>query len=890
MHRSTALSRSVLCLWALAVPALAQRIAPAPAPPAGPIPIPAPPDDIAMPEPYLPRTLAIRCESGDASAPLEGWISTRGHAFHRIPKLAASVVVEEDDTNLAITFSAEAYAVGPAGTRLFVRALVDRVVAEPSDVVFTQDGFQGARSFTFTAVVDAGIHTVEMEWMVDDLGSQCAGTLRAASLELRTGKDDGTQTGTLTLETPSSGPQESTRFDTFGAIPGMEVPFFAPEKCSVVVTFSAEAAVSNDGESFLLRATVDGDPMQPANVVFARTERYHCRTMIFGETILAPGWHDLAIEWAVANPGETAYVGDRSVVISCYPKNVAFGQYFVSPPSGPMLTNDQTSFVSLPGLQQAVKMPANAELSVKVAGEFYGLGTVDVLLRLEVGGVILAQDTVAFFRGGNEVGVKSFAFDVKHQFAGLQDGELRQVKLCWAAGGTGTAFVGDRAMAIVVEPGDVPDLAEPAPFGGPDPLIEPAVGTRKVLTIFWDPHRAGQPAFDKATIVDSLFGPENSMADYFRVVSAGRFALENAGTLGYYDALMPADHYWVHPECNDAGNDGFRSGHQEKWYEALQLADPDFDYSVHDRDGDGVIRYDELGILMVIPQADNDGTAQVSLSPFCNGQPVVFDGVQIEGLVEWYVTDPYASVDPESQLVDYYAYSTAAHELAHLILRLPDMYVNRNPDGQYADDDTHTEPGRFSLMANNAYATPHPDPMHRMALGWAAPTWVAESGWYELEDVRATGELLVLPRRNGGDGREYFVLEHRRTPNLDGLYDDGVGGNGLVLWHVIADPLAHANPPGCMAANEWLDKANNFARRGVRVLRPDIAYIGTMESVWNLEDAYNLDGYGLVCPGQGTPHNALLWSDWTPSRYQIGGFSSQYDLVQTFYVLVPNLP
>ena len=101
---------------------------------------------------YEPRTLAVRSEAGQGSVDDQGWIETRAHTYVRIPKMAASVVVAEDDTNLAITFTAEAYVSGPPGTRLFVRAKIDGELANPDDVVLTMSGLEGTRCFIFTEV------------------------------------------------------------------------------------------------------------------------------------------------------------------------------------------------------------------------------------------------------------------------------------------------------------------------------------------------------------------------------------------------------------------------------------------------------------------------------------------------------------------------------------------------------------------------------------------------------------------------------------------------------------------------------------------------------------------------------------------------------------------
>jgi len=850
-------------------------------------PRPRGPVDVGQLPVYLPRSLAVRAEpgSGDGGATgPDGWIETLAREFVRVPKMAASVVVEEDDTNLAITFTAEAYVVGPPGTRLFVRARIDDVVAEPADVVFTQDVHQGTRSFTFTDVLDAGIHTVEIDWMVDDLGSIPRAYMRAATLELRTGKDTNDQDGTLTIHTAPSGGTEDTRFTAWNPVPDMEIPFYAPADCSVVVTFSAEAAVDDLGDSFILRATVDGQALEPNDVIFARTDWFHARMMVFGKGEIDSGWHDLSIDWSVANVGETAYCGDRTVVISCYPKGHKFSQHFRSPPSGAPIATSGADFEDVAGLSQTVSVPINGELSVKVSAEAWTLGDADLRLRLSVGNKVIDEETIALAVGGWPLGVQSFVFDRKHVLAGWQAGQNLDVVLQWAVEGPGTALMGDRSMAIVCEPEDIPDLAEAPPFGIQDGGVEPAIGSRKVLMIFWDPHRPDHPAGDKQTIIDSIFGASESVKDYFEVMSGGRFTIENAGTLGYYDAYKDADHYFgEHVDCddNDDEEDLFAGGHAEKWWEAIDQADADYDFAAYDVDNDGVLEFHELAILMVVPQSHTYGSFRSSLQPYCNDDFVYADGVHIKGLTEWYVSDPREAED------DRKAFSTAAHEFGHHLLALNDMYVKTDVGMQYPNQDTYTEPGFHALMAANSGSTPHMDPMHKLALGWATPTWIDESDTYELEQVRVSREIAVLPNK-GGDGREYFLLEHRRsgTYNQPELYDEGVAGLGIVIWHVIESPLKNCMAPACMDQQEWLDKTNNNVRRGVRVLRRGIEFSGTGNSVWSLEEGYDL-GWNLTCPNQGTPRNVLRWADGSHSRYLLGDFSTEWpETTMSFYVHV----
>lgn len=118
--------------------------------------------------------------------------STQSPVYVPIPEGTVSFTADEDNTNVAIMFSAEA-ATSILGSRMFVRALVDGVLADPADVVFNEGLAPGARSFTFTTRVNAGIHTVEMQWMRDPTGPPAAyAYIGATSVKVRTGLSSST--------------------------------------------------------------------------------------------------------------------------------------------------------------------------------------------------------------------------------------------------------------------------------------------------------------------------------------------------------------------------------------------------------------------------------------------------------------------------------------------------------------------------------------------------------------------------------------------------------------------------------------------------------------------------------------------------------------------------
>jgi M6 family metalloprotease-like protein len=801
-------------------------------------------------------TLGIRMEPAQGPTSEEGWISTRAPSFVKIPRMAASFVAPANGTNVAITFSAEAYT-SHDDKRMAVRALIDGIAAEPHNIIFTEGPLVGARSFTFTATVDEGIHSVEMQWLVD---RSARAFLRAASLQIRHGPSE-SEEGTLTVVTPDSGPNLTTRETVWKPVPGLEADFYVPEGANVVVKFSAEAVVLGSGHSMFVRALVDGEPLRPSDVVFTRSPLRHSRMMIFGDA-LQPGWHTASIEWLVSDGGQ-GVMGDRTLAISAYPPGSGLNHIFRSPPSGPSVSTNSATFEPIPGLAGLASAPPNAEFGVAFGAEVWAQAGARMWVRLRVGAEVVAEEEVVV-SAGPEPGIQSFVFDRKHIFPGGP--ALYGVYLDWRAEG-GTVFMGDRAMAIVVEPGRVPDLAEAPPIGSGNQRVEPAMGARKVLTILYDPKRPDHPAPSAAAVTDALWG-SHGVRDYYEKVSGGRFTLTNAGVLGWHDAWKPAAHYWDdHPTCDDADSDGFTGGHQERWAEALMMADAAIDFSTFDTNRDGVLQPSELAILIVVPQTNVAGFVG-ELAPYCDGSPFVADGVIIPEIAEWFTSAPQAN------------FSVAAHELAHLLLNLGDMYID--------NFNATTEAAALSLMSfQSTTPTSHLDPVNKLALGWVTPDYLTTSGSYDIEDVKVSGRVAVLPRRLDGDGKEFFVLEVRRGSASHPLYDEGFQpADGIAVWHAVEGPSQNATAAPCMTQSDWDTKVSSNARRGIRLLRPGIAYTAlTSSSLWTAS-SYDLLDTGLVCPGAGEARNVLAWADKAASGYRVTGWSGGGGLM-SFHVHAP---
>ncbi len=101
-------------------------------------------------------------------------VSTSSQNWAPIPDMSTSIFTSNNGV-LAITFSAQAWnSIGTSAgkSRTFVRALVDGQVVDPPEVYFAEGDLVETRSFTFGASnLSAGLHTVEMQWMMLDAGA-----------------------------------------------------------------------------------------------------------------------------------------------------------------------------------------------------------------------------------------------------------------------------------------------------------------------------------------------------------------------------------------------------------------------------------------------------------------------------------------------------------------------------------------------------------------------------------------------------------------------------------------------------------------------------------------------------------------------------------------------
>jgi len=353
---------------------------------------------------------------------------------------------------------------------------------------------------------------------------------------------------------------------------------------------------------------------------------------------------------------------------------------------------------------------------------------------------------------------------------------------------------------------------------------------RKVLTILWDPHKPNVPQPSRGSVEAAVLGASNSVRDYYLENSDNLYTIESAGVLGWYDSDYPPSEYW--PMNGSPGRD---SG-----AEAIRKAAQSFDFARYDTDGDGDVDRDELGVLFILPgTGDGGGLNRIVGEDYTTRDTA--DGITVDGKRITWIAEVSIGAPPVPGIV--------AHELAHLHLRLADMYFPFfNP---YAA-------GAYSLMDQDGRA-PHLDAASKLKLGWLHPRPILRSGRYSLTDVEHgyVAWALIHPRRGT---HEYFIVENR-WPGGES-YDSVLPDSGLAVWHIIEDQATfdENRPPGVSQSN-W-DSVNGWARKGIRMIRPIVAPpFDNSRALWDGSDPET--GYDLN----------LHWADGSASGFVIRDIS-----------------
>ncbi|RIK87888.1 MAG: hypothetical protein DCC67_01305 [Planctomycetota bacterium] len=216
-------------------------------------------------------------------------VETTSTSYVDVPGMSTSVTTEQAG-NLAITFSAE-WASVTAGKRMFVQAVVDG--AAVSDVAFAYDESLQTRSFTFLREgLAPGRHTVKVQWAMDSGGT---GRIYDSSLVAVAAPASGEESLVAGVHLQRA-PVDTTSTG-YVDVPGMSKTITTQYTSNLAIAFSAEWATVTAGKRMFVQAVVDGAPV--SNVVLAYNESTKTRSFTFVRENVAPGSHNVKLQWAV---------------------------------------------------------------------------------------------------------------------------------------------------------------------------------------------------------------------------------------------------------------------------------------------------------------------------------------------------------------------------------------------------------------------------------------------------------------------------------------------------------------------------------------------------------------------------------------------------------------
>lgn len=808
--------------------------------------------------------------------------------FVDVPRAASKFVADENDTLVAITFSAMAFVSSTEDDRLLIRVLVDGQEAAPGPITLTggRDAVvvSSSNSFTFLAEVDAGIHTVQVQYSTELISGHNS-YIRNASLKINTGlsRRDG--------ESLSGKWGEGTKKNDGGwsQIPGAQHTFYMPGGAEAAITFSSVLKMT-DGDFILVRAVVDDGAFElfPADAQMAgRMYHTEARSITFNAEELPPGPHVVKFEWrsSITDVVAAAEMFEWSIVVRTE-TNDSDESFFDVVSQNNFESSGEDWYKPIGNLSTKVSVKEVSDIAVTFSGELAGYGLIFVAPTIN-GNPVTDQEVILYYPTltcpdgscdnpqATDSGAASYTFGFKNVIPSEEAYDIGVAYRVLQAGAStkGSGLIGGSNLIVEKKLRVGPDLAVGPNMGRGSKkyewILEPVYGARNLLTVIIDPEGGVNSKFQEQ-IDDSFNADANSLKDYFLVVSGGRLEIKKAATLGTYEAehageLTDGEEYYKNGknfDC-DAGAE-FNSSTNALHAEALLNAEDEFDFKQYDTNNDGIIEPSELAIIIAIARDSNSGSSiNTSFKPYCSGDTFTVDGMEIAETVHLNVIYEAGGLSDEQKTENM---MVAVHELGHHILGLDDLYGRYKGvhDGtnwtqllEFQDDCpedlgpgetcqnryVNTAPHMISLMTyKTGYytSTTHIDGFHKLHLGWVLPSILEEKDEYELADVKMSEDVYILPRRSD-DAREYVLLESRfEEPLINApLYDYNINDDGLAVYHVIEPgPTCQAPlgagapdckpmiPPACTAEGVWYHKhGSNFARLGLRLIQPDVAHV-----------------------------------------------------------------
>lgn len=368
-------------------------------------------------------------------APSGPVVTTTLTSWVDVPHMQGAIALDGAG-DLAITFCAEVYVTN--NDLLFVRALVDGVPSSPGEVVLAAGLTLDTRCFTFVKNnVGTGAHRIQMQWSVFyGIGTAHAGD---RTLQVTYTQSNSDELRMLAVAAPSGSAQVTAA--GWSDVPDVSGTIQLPASSDLAITFSAEAYVTGNASLFV-RALVDGQPTDPSDAMLVVEGSLGTRTFTFVKQNLAPGSHEVRIQWSLNGTGQGG-VNERTLKVAGIQRSGVehTGRLMLAAPSGAPQTTTSTGWVNLPDMNGNIYVPAESDLAVNFSAEISASAGKRVFVRALVDGQPTRPSDVRLFSGGWR-GAYAFTFVKQNVAPGNHT-----IQLQWSVDSDGQASAGDRTLA-----------------------------------------------------------------------------------------------------------------------------------------------------------------------------------------------------------------------------------------------------------------------------------------------------------------------------------------------------------------------------------------------------------------------------------------------------------
>jgi len=286
---------------------------------------------------------------------------------------------------------------------------------------------------------------------------------------------------------------------------------------------------------------------------------------------------------------------------------------------------------------------------------------------------------------------------------------------------------------------------------------------------------------DISEFKDKIFGDgENDLRGYYKDISFGKInfipMMESYEDINDGVAKVKLNH--DHP---DYGEDN--SLNYKILQDSLEVLDDDIDFSIYDRNDNGVIESDELVLINIVAGYESSRELPVFAKSIWAHKGEINDGRTIFDDV---MVSPYCQIGElvyENKKSELSNMTVLAHEIGHLF-GLPDLYDT---------DQSSKGLGPFSLMGEGTNNTivgrpigsiiPEFDPWSKIKLGIVKPQLIEETGEYSVFS-KSTGKYNVL-KVETENPEEYFLIENKILDGRDftiANYTEKKGG--ILIYHI----------------------------------------------------------------------------------------------------------